>query len=482
MTLRRTPYKACIAAFAIAFCALSSRSAFAQESITLEQAVALTLQNNLQIKQAQLSEALSEENLKESKLFFYPTLNAGGNLNFNFGRNVDPLTYEFVNQQTTSSNGSLNTSLPIFQGFRLWHQVSQYKYQLEADKSNTRKIQNDLSLTVVTTYLQVLSYEDLLLASQQQLQLAKLQLDREQKQFDVGSKTLADLSQAKAQYATAELNVTNSLNQLEISKLNLAQLMERDPAAGFSVVKPVINEIGEINSKYAAAEIYAKAADNYPDVRLAQNRSLAALKAVDVAKSSLYPRLSFSGSIGSGYSNNRQQLLSRELTGQNTVIGFLEGTNQRVLTPEFASTFEKTNFKDQLDENFNQTIGLTLNIPIFNSYSARIGVRRAKITYQNARVTEQLARNNFNKVIYQAVTDLRAAQSRFLSASSAFESSKTAFDAISKRYDVGLVNSLDFNQAQTDLNQKQFDVIQARYDLIFRNKIIDFYLGNPLTF
>ncbi|MGV3705001.1 MAG: TolC family protein [Arcticibacter sp.] len=480
MTLRRNPYKNCIATLAVVLTALSS--AIAQESITLEQAVALTLQNNLQIKQAQLSESLSEENLKESKLFFYPTFNAGGNLNFNFGRNVDPLTYEFVNQQTTSSNGSLNTSMPIFQGFRLWHQISQYKYQLEADKSNTRKVQNDLSLTVVTTYLQVLSNEDLLLASQQQLELSRLQLDREQKQFNVGSKTLADLSQAKAQFATAELNVTNALNQLEISRLNLAQLMERDPATPFTVVKPVIDQIGDINSKYAAAEIYAKAVDNYPDVRLAQNRTLAALKAVDVAKSSLYPRLSFNGSLGSGYSNNRQRLVSRELTGQNAVIGFLEGTNQRVLTPEFANVMEKTSFKDQLDENFNQAVGFTLSIPIFNGSSGRIGVRRAKITHQNAVVTEQLARNNFNKVIYQAVTDLRASQSRFLSATSAFESSKTAFDAISKRYDVGLVNSLDFNQAQTDLNQKQFDVIQARYELIFRNKIIDFYLGNPLTF
>lgn len=482
MTIKRKTFIHSCAAFALASCILFSGIAKGQERITLEQAVDITLKNNLQIKQAQLSESLSEENLKETKLYFYPTLNAGAGVNFNFGRSVDPLSYEFVNQQITNTNGSLNTSMPIFQGFRLWHQISQYKYLLEADKSNTRKIKNDLSLTVVTTYLQVLSNEDLLRASQQQLELAKLQLDREQKQFDVGSKTLADLSQAKSQFATAELNVTNARNQLDISKLNLAQLMERDPANDFEVVKPLVNEVGNLNSGYAAAEIYQKAADNYPDVKLAQNRSLAAAKAVDVAKSSLYPRLSFSGSLGSGYSTNRQSVVSRDPTGQNTVIGFLEGTNQRVLTPEFSTTYEDTKFKDQVNENFNQTLGFTLSIPIFNGSTARIGVKRAKITYQNALVTEQLARNNFNKVIYQAVTDLRAAEGRFNATTSAFESSRVAFDAISKRYGVGLVNSLDFNQAQTDLNQKEFDVIQARYDLIFRNKIIDFYLGNPLTF
>ncbi|WP_235833114.1 TolC family protein [Arcticibacter tournemirensis] len=466
------------AVFLLVFSGFTANS---QEKITLQQAVDLTLQNNLQIKQSKLNEALSGENLKESKLFFYPTLNAGSNLNFNFGQNVDPLTYEYVNEQTTSANGSITAGLPIFQGFRLWHQVSQYKYQLEADKSNTKKIQNDLALTVVTTYLQILNNQDLLTAAQQQLELARLQLDREQKQFDVGSKTLADLSQAKAQAATAELNVTNAQNQLDISYLNLAQLMERDPGNRFEVVKPVVNQLGQIN-KTTASDIYADAVENYPDIVLAKYRTLASQKAVDVARSALYPRLTFQGNIGSGYSSNRTKVTDRVLTGRNDTIGFVNGTGQKVLTPGYISVIEKTKFTDQLNENLYQSVGFTLSIPIFNGLSSRIGLRRAKISYQNAQVSEQLARNNFNKIIYQAVTDLRAAESSYNSANSAYQSSKDAFNAIQQRYGVGLVNSLDFNQAQTDLNQKEFNLIQARYNLIFRNKIIDFYLGNPLTF
>ncbi len=428
----------------------------AQERITLQQAVELTLQNNLQIKQSKLSEALSDENLKQSKLYFYPTLSASSSLDVNFGRNPDPVTYEIVNQQFVNASGVVSSSFPIFQGFRLWHQISQYKYQLEADKSNTRKIQNDLSLTVVTTYLQILSNEDVLAAARQQLELAKLQLDREQKQFDVGSKTLADLSQAKAQMATAELNVTNAQNQLDISYLNLAQLMERDPGNKFEVVKPLVDQIGDVNSKYAASDVYNKASENYPDISLAKNRTLAAYKALSVAKADLYPRLTFGASMGSSYS-------SRE---------YLNADMKLVRAP----------FSDQINDNLRQAIGLNLSIPVFNGLSSRINVRKAKINYQNAQLSEQLAKNSFNKIIYQAVTDLRAAESNFNSATSAYESSKDAFNAIQQRYSVGLVNSLDFNQAQTDLNQKEFSLIQARYNLIFRNKIIDFYLGNPLTF
>ncbi len=466
------------AVFLLVFSAFTANS---QEKITLQQAVDLTLQNNLQIKQSKLNEALSAEDVKQSKLYFYPTLNAGSNLNWSFGRNPDPQTYEFVNQKITTANGSVTTSLPVFQGFRLWHQISQFKYQLEADKSATKKIQNDLALTVVTTYLQILSNEDLLVAAQQQLDLAKLQLDRGQKQFDVGSTTVADLSQAKAQVATAELNVTTARNQVDISYLNLAQLMERDPANRFEVVKPVINQMGDINAA-SAAEIYSKAVENYPDITLAHYRTLSFQKAVDVAKAGLYPRLSFQANLGSGYSSSVYETLRRDPTGETYSIGVVKATDQVVVAPEYKEFKKRTTFSDQLSDNFNQSLGFTLSIPIFNNYSSRINVRKAKISYQNAQVSEQLARNNFNKIIYQAVTDLRAAESSYTSANSAYQSSKDAFNAIQQRYSVGLVNSLDFNQAQTDLNQKEFNLIQARYNLIFRNKIIDFYLGNPLTF
>ncbi|OYZ46918.1 MAG: hypothetical protein B7Y19_08295 [Sphingobacteriales bacterium 24-40-4] len=109
-------------------------------------------------------------------------------------------------------------------------------------------------------------------------------------------------------------------------------------------------------------------------------------------------------------------------------------------------------------------------------------MRRANINFQNAMLSEQLTKNNLNKVINQAVYDLRAAEKRYYSAQTAYESSKEAFNVIQQRYAVGLVNSLDFNQAQTNLNKAQFDQIQARYDLIFRSKVIDYYLGNPITF
>ena len=455
---------------------------YAQDKISLQQAVELALKNNLQIKQAQLNEALSDQNLKQSKAALLPTLNAGSNFNFRFGRSVDPFSYQFVNEQITSTDGSVFTSLTLFQGGQKLSQISQNKFLLESDKSTTRKVRNDLSLDVVTTYLSILNNNDLVTAAQQQLDLSKQQLDRVQKQFDAGDKTLADLAQAKSQVATAELNLTNAQNQLDISYLNLAQLMERDPASKFTIEVPVIDEIGKLNTAYSASDVFTQAVQNYPDIRIAEFDRLAAAKAVKVAQGNMYPQLNLQGSLGSGYSSNRQRVLERVPTGTSTPIGFVEGTNQVVLTPDIGTITERTPFSNQLDENFNQTIGFGLSIPIFNGFSSRSTVRRAKIGYQNAILAEQLAKNSLNKVINQAVLDLKAAEKRYHSAQTAFESSKSAFFVIEQRYNVGLVNSLDLNQAQTNFNKAEFDVIQAKYDLIFRSKLIDFYLGNPLTF
>ena len=429
--------------------AFSAASLSAQERITLKRATELVIENNLQIKQSQFSEAISEENLQQSKLALYPTLNANTGLNFNFGRSIDPLTNQFVNQAITSTSGNVSSGTALFQGFQKINQISQNKLQLDADKSNTQKIKNDLVLAVVTNYLSVLNAQDLLLASKQQLAISNQQLDIEQKFFDVGNKTLADLAQARSQVATAELNVTNAQNQVDLSFLNLAQLLELDPSSVFEVEKPKIEDMSKVNSAYTAIDVFKSASSSFPDIRLAELRKQASEKGIEIARGNYFPSLNLQTGFGTRYSNG---------------------------------SFGNNTFGTQVKDNFNQFIGFGLSIPIFNGLAARSSVRRAKINFQNSVINEQLAKNNLNKVINQAVYDLRASEKRYYSTQTAFQSSKEAFNVIEQRYAVGLVNSLDYNQAQTSLNKAQFDQIQAQYDFIFRSKVIDFYLGNPITF
>jgi outer membrane protein len=437
-------------------------AAQAQQKIGLQQAVDLALQNNLQIKQAQLSEALSEEDLKQSKLSLFPTLNADNSGSYNVGRTFDQQAGQLIDKSTKGLNERLTSSVTVFQGFQKRNQILQNKLDLEGDKSYTRKIKNDLSLSVVTTYLQVINGRDLVEASKQQLEFANQQLDREQKLFDVGNNTLADLSQAKANVSTAELNLTNSQNQLDLAFLDLAQLMELPAGTTFDVEVPVINSVGQINNQAKAQEVYNTAMVNYPDIKVAEYRRLAAEKTLLISRGALMPRLSFNGSLGTGYSSNGVRLIA------------VPGTTDYIRVP--------ATFGEQLGDSYAKSIGFTLSIPIFNGYQARSAVNRAKISLNNYQIQEDLAKNTLNKTINQAVYDLRAAEKRYISTQSAYNSSNDAFNVIKQRYEVGLVNSLDYNQSQINLNKAQFDMIQAKYDLLFRNKLIDFYLGKPLTF
>ncbi|PWS26936.1 TolC family protein [Pedobacter yonginense] len=443
-----------LAGFALVVGFSVSQNAHAQEVITIQQAVDNTLKNNLTIKQAQFSAALSEENLSQSKYALYPTLNGSISPNLTFGRGLDQTTFQVTNQTSLYTSGSLSTNVDVFQGFAKINQIRQNKTLLEAEKSNVEKVKNDLILQVVTAYLQVLYNTDLARASKDQLDISNKTLVRENALLDAGNKTLADISQAKSQVATAELNLTNAQNQLSVSYLTLGQLMELPPNQKFVVQAPIIDNIQVTPTTNNPDEIFDNAMKIFPDIKLANLRSLAAKQAIDVARGAYSPRISFGAGLSSSYSYQFN----------------------------YAGLFAQQSFIDQVNQRFGQSIGMSIQIPIFNGFAARSGVRRAKITYNNTLTQEQLAKNNLNKVIFQATTDLKAAQSRYVSTQNAFNAQKDAFYVVEQRYNVGLVNSLDYSTAQTNRNKAEIDFIQAKYDLLFRAKVIDYYLGKQINF
>ncbi|SFG94729.1 TolC family protein [Pedobacter insulae] len=437
--------------FSIVSLAGFSQFGYAQEIITVQQAIDKALTNNLQVKQSKLSESLADENLKQAKLALYPSLNSGVNQNMNWGRNQSASGL-FENTQRYNLSASLSSGVDLFAGFSKINQIKQNKVLLDAGKTNTEKVKNDLILQVITSYLQILYNKDFLKAAQDQLTVAKQQLNQQQQLLNEGNKTLADLSQAKSLVATAELNVTNAENALSISYLTLAQLMDVPSATVYDVQLPLLNTTTNPSTAINPEEIYRDALSTFPDVKLAELYTAASRIGVNVAKGNLYPRLSFNGSYGTSYFYS------------------------------YNSTTPNQTLSEQFKNNLGKGIGLNLQIPIFNRLQARSGVTRAKIDLMQTETQEQLAKNNLSKIIYQAVADLKAAESRYQSTTNAFLAQKDAYYVIEERYNVGLVNSLEYSTAQTNKNKAEIDMIQAKYDLLFRAKVIDYYLGKQITF
>jgi outer membrane protein len=452
----------------------------AQRVISLQQAVDLTLANNLTIKQAVVNESLANEDYKQAKYNQLPSITANPQASYNFGRSPNLTTYSLSSQSFLYVNGQASVSVTLFQGGQLRNQILQNKLQLDVNKTSTAKVKNDLLLNVVTDYLTILTDQDLVLAAKQQIELAKITLDRSQKNFDQQNATMADLAQAKAQLSTAELNLTNAQNQVDLAILILKQYMEMDPSTQIAVEKPDISKLTNIRTLYDATEVIKTAFIINPDIRLAELQQQTSAQAIKVAKAGYYPTVSLFGGIGSNYSNqNTQKVIG--LTPITQQIGTVSGTGQAVIAPNVQPIYGPYSFFNQFSDNFNQSIGVSVQIPIFNRFTARTSVHKAKLNYQNAELATQIAKNNLSKTIIQAVLDLEAAEKSYLSAKQTFDSNKEALNITKQRYDAGFVNTLDYNTAVTNFDKSQNDMIEAQYQMIFRSKVIDYYIGNPIT-
>ena len=457
-----------------------SFSAKAQQIITLQQAIDSTIQNNLTIKQAKLTEALANEDYKQAKFNQLPSLTANPTASYNFGRSPNLTTYSYSSQSFLYINGTASLSVTLFQGGQLRNQILQNKLVLDVDKTSTAKVKNDLLLNVVTDYLTILTDQDLVIAAKQQIELAKITVDRTQRNFDAGNQTLADLAQAKAQVSTAELNLTNAQNQADLAILILKQYMEMDPNKNISVEKPDISSFTDVKTVYDAKEIIKTAFAVNPDIKLAELQQQTYAQAIKIAKGNYYPTLSLFGGLGTNYSNQ----ITQKVTGTTSVsqqVGTVQGTGTPVIVQSIQPVYAPYSTFGQFGDNFNQSLGLSLQIPIFNRFTARTSVRKAKLNYEYAELTTQLAKNTLSKTIIQATLDLHAAEKSYQSALQTFQSNKEALNITKQRYDVGLVNTLDYNTALTNYNKSQNDMIEAKYQMIFRSKVIDYYIGNPIT-
>ncbi|MES2808941.1 MAG: TolC family protein [Bacteroidota bacterium] len=441
--------------------ALTAIAAKAQEKVTLQMAVDRTLANNLTIKQSLVNERIGDVDLQQAKNNFLPSLNASTQGGYNFGRSQVAGQFTYTTATSFNASGNAQMQVTLFQGGQLRNQVIQNRLALDVNKGQTAKIKNDLILNVVTTYLQILTNQDLVIAAKQQIDLASQTLQRSDISFKAGNQTLADLSQAKAQVSTATLNLTTAQNQLDLSLLILKQFMEADPYAPIEVERPDITKLTDIQTIYSANEVVRTALNINPDIRLAELQQKTSQQAIKVAKSYYYPTVSLYAGLGSNYTDRLK----------TKVIDVIN--NVPVYSPYSAF--------NQIADNLNQNIGLSVQIPIFNKFNTRSNVRRSELNFQTAQLNTQISKNNLSKTIIQAVLDLQAADKQYQSATQTFEANKDALNVTKQRYDVGLVNSLDYNTAVTNFNKSQTDMIQARYSVIFRSKIIDYYLGKTIS-
>ena len=365
----------------------------AQKYWSLEDCLKHAAENNLTIKQTQLATAQSKIALNQSKIGMLPSLNSSVSHAYNFGRTIDPYTNTFTVDRVRNNNIGLSSSVTLFAGFQNINNIRKSNFDYLAAKFDSEKIANDISLNIITAFLQLMYSEDLVKVNKNKLALSEQEVKRINEMVDVGRLPKGSLLETESQKAQEELQLINAQNQYEIAILNLKQLLDIDASTAFEILVPegtIQDRSLEINTD----DLYNAALSNLPDVKSAATKLKSAQRSLAIARGSRSPRLSLSGSMGTGYSDARQKLTA-------------------VDSSSLLPTYSDYSFEEQIEDNVSQSLSFSLSIPLFNGWQTNSTISSAKITVLQSQYNLQQAENQLRKQIEQANADALAAQKIF---------------------------------------------------------------------
>ncbi|MDD4646563.1 MAG: TolC family protein [Bacteroidales bacterium] len=424
----------------------------AQEAWTLTGCIKYALENNIQLKQQSLSVDMAKNNLGQSKLSILPTLNSGLSESFRFGRSVDPLTYQFTTENSTGASVYISTEIDLFKGLQNLNTIQKNQIDLKKNLADLEKAKNDLSLNIARMYLQILFNEELHDITVQQLDITKQQANRTRIMVEAGSLPKGDYLDIQAQMANEELSEVNARNQLTLSYLDLAQLLDLKSPENFRVQRPTFESFQVLDNLGSSDEVYQSAVSTLPQVKSAELGLQSLEKDLRIAVGRQVPSLSLSSSYGTGYSDRLKD--------------FITGSTM--------------NLRDQLDYTSQTSVGFNLNIPIFNGWSTRTSIKNARLSLLNGKYQLETVQNQLLKEIQQAFADATASLEKFRATAKSVSSLEEAFRYAEQKLNVGLLTSLDYNVAKNNLTKARSELLQAKYNYIFNTRILDFYRGIPI--
>lgn len=466
----------------IAFLAAFIPQIKAQQVWSLEKCIAHAQSSNLQLKQQQLLVKAARADALQTKMDLLPGITANASHAYNYGQTIDRYTNQFATSRVQSNNFYLQGGITLFNGFQKLNAIKQSQLDLMASMEDAERYSNDLSLNIATFYMQVLFYKELVNIRTNQLDITRQQVDRMQKLVDAGTMAAGESYIIEAQLATEESALIQAQNQLDISMLTLTQLLDIPSTEGFDIEVPDLAVEDQPSLTNDPNSIYNIAVTRMPEIEAAKLRALSSEKQFARARGLQSPSLSLSGSWGTGYSG-ASQIVDRmtPITRELGYVRISDADSVPVYINDFQTTFITKPWNDQIRDNNNQTIGLYLTIPILNGWQSRTTVAKSKIALESARMDVDIASLQLRKTIHQAWTDARASLKNYEAAKKKVNATNESFRYAQQKFEVGIMNSVDYNNSKKELTNAQSELVQSKFDFIFKSTVLDFYEGKPLS-
>jgi len=415
---------------------------------TVDDCIQYALEKNIQVQQAKISNSINEENLKYSKSAWYPSLNGSARQNFSWSNQSNTTGGSTVFSGTNGTNISVSSGLTVFNGLRLKNNVKKSETDYEAGKFYTEVIKENVSLNVLNAYLQVLYAEEQVKNSNNQVASTAEQLNLAEERMKLGVISSSDYLQVKSQLATEKLTLATSESQLAINKVILMQLMELPETSDFFIDHPDLDSIINQRRNPDPKEVYKISLEIKPEVKNAELNKESSQLNVELAKADYFPHVSMDA-------------------GMATL---------------FSSANKVSSFTDQFKNNVSPTVGLSASIPIYLNRQVKTKVNIARMNTNNAELDELNIKNQLRKEIEQACLDVTSSQIEYEASFQQYLAVKESFDVASEKYFQGLMNSVDYLIQKTSFISAESNFLQSKYKLIFSYKVLDFYMGQPLSF
>lgn len=454
----------------------------AQQKWDLRTVVEYAMANNITVKLSEVQAKVAAVNYKQSRLSQIPNLDLGSSLSYNSGTNQDRVTFTRVTQSYLSGGFQLQSSADIFNFFSKRNTIAANDWELRASKAYVDKVKNDIALTAANGYLQVLLAKEQENITLVQVKQTEAQLVNTRKLVNAGALPELNAAQLEAQLALDSGNYISAKGNVTLALLTLKSYLNIDAAAPFEVETPPVENIPvEPIADLQPDMVYKLAVSNQPLQRYNDYRLKAAEKNKAAARGAMYPSLSAFGSLGSNYAfaktpSYQPVFGSFESTGLTTEVN---GVVYDVVSPKLEQNGYSLSdpFYRQLSDNFGQSVGLSLSIPIFSGYSQRSNYQRSKLNISTLQLQKQQDDQQLKQDIYQAYTSSLTALEKFNASRKAVESAQKTYDFANKRFEVGLLGTFDLVTSQNNLLRAKLEYTINQFDYVFKMKVLEFYKG-----
>jgi outer membrane protein len=476
-------YRFILGAFFISILSFSQSKKWSlQECITYAHENNLTVKSNeLNLKTTDLAKDAATANL-------FPNLNFNGGYFWQFGLSIDPTTNTREPGSRQTSSYTVSSTWVIFDGLQNIKMISQARLDYMASVYNLEAIKNDISLSIASSYLQVLLNKQILEVAENQLTISESQLQRNKKLFEAGSIPKGDYLQAQAQLASDDQSVIAAQNNVTLSMLQLVQILQLDEYEDFDIVTPTLADPDNALLNYSPKQIYDIAIDNQPVIKSAELGVQSAETQVGISKGSYSPIVSLSGQVNSNYAQDAKNYQTFDLNQITTLTNESGSTNPAdfIYVSNTSTFYDPTTataipFFDQFGNNLNQFVGVNVQIPIFNRFQIRNDVSNSKIALERAQVQLETQRNALRQTIERAYADALATLKSFKAAEKSLDANKENWEYAQKRYEQGAMNQFDYERTRNLYLNATAQLLQNKYDYIFKVKVLQFYLTNNIT-